>query len=362
MPQPHVRPARDDDAPGIVALVGRCWADYPGVILDLETEERRLLALATYYAEAGGAVWVAEDDGIVGLAACTAEGGIEKMYVHPDRHGAGLGAALLATATAHAGPRDLVLWTETRFVRAHAFYEKHGWVRSGPLRACGDLSHSIEYEYVRPWSGVRTLGPAAAASAARRLGDILAACVNAGASVSFIPPITPAAARAYFAGVAARTDCILLAAWSHGVLAGTVRVDPAPQQNQPHRADIAKMLVHPDARRAGLGTALLAGAEAAALAVGRTLLVLDTEQGSAGRSPVSSPGLDRGGRHPGLQPGRRRRRTGDRVVLQEASLPPRPSRAGVRGQRAPAIAARRPEDNPLSSPQKARQRPWETVR
>ena len=85
-----IRPGRDDDAEGFVALVGRCWADYPGCVLDLEHEERKLLALASYYAERDGALWVAEDGrAVVGMiAALPLEHGqweIAKVYVHPDR-------------------------------------------------------------------------------------------------------------------------------------------------------------------------------------------------------------------------------------------------------------------------------------
>jgi GNAT superfamily N-acetyltransferase len=71
----------------------------------------------------------------------------------------------------------------------------------------------------------------------------------------------------------------LFAAWSEGVLAGTVTLLLDMPENQPHRAEIAKMLVHPAARRRGLGRALLQAAEEAARAAGRRLLVLDTREG-----------------------------------------------------------------------------------
>jgi len=153
-----LRPGRDDDADGIVALVARCWADYPGVVLYLKHEERRLLALATYYAGKGGALWVAEDDGvIVGMASAfpASDGAweISKVYVHPDRHGTGLAHRLLDAAEFHAataGATRLQLWTDTRFLRAHRFYEKRGYVRNGPVRAANDLSHSLEFDYAKP--------------------------------------------------------------------------------------------------------------------------------------------------------------------------------------------------------------------
>jgi GNAT superfamily N-acetyltransferase len=76
---------------------------------------------------------------------------------------------------------------------------------------------------------------------------------------------------------------LLAAADAAGVILGTVQVVFAPFENQPHRADIAKMLVHRRARRHGIGAALLAAAERAASGAGRTLLVLDTASSDAER-------------------------------------------------------------------------------
>lgn len=341
-----LRPGRDSDADGLIALIGRCWADYPGCILDVEHEEPELLALASHYAARGGASWVAEDGGtIVGMAAAVPTDGaweMKKLYLHPDRHGSGLGQRLLDTAEAHAwaaGATRLVLWTDTRFARAHRFYEKRSWVRDGPIRALDDRSHTLEYSYSKPLDGVAVLGAAGAASAERRLAEILVACVDAGASVSFLAPLALDAARAYMRGVAqqvAAGTCILLAAWSDGVLAGTVNVNLDTPQNQPHRADIRKMLVHPDARRCGLARRLMLAAEAAAVAARRTLLTFDTLAGTpaellyrrlgwvevgvipgysvdaAGRKeatvvfyknlPTAGPPLDRAGSEGGLSP------------------------------------------------------------
>jgi len=284
-----LRPGRDSDADGLIALIGRCWADYPGCILDIDHEEQELLALASYCEARGGAFWAADDGGaVVGMAAVIPADGaweLKKLYVHPDRHGSGLGHQLLDTAEAYAkaaGAERLVLWSDTRFVRAHRFYEKRSWVREGPIRALDDLSKTLEYGYSKPLKGISTLGPAAAASAEQRLAEILVACVDAGASVSFLAPLALDAARVYMRGVAqqvAAGHCILLAAWSDGVLAGTVNINLDTPQNQPHRADIRKMLVHPDARRRGLARQLMLAAEAAAVAARRTLLTLDTLAG-----------------------------------------------------------------------------------
>ena len=288
-----IRPGRNADSPGIIALVRRCWADYPGCILDVEREEPGLLAPASHFAGRGGALWVAEAAGIVtGMAAVAPINGqaweVCKVYVHPDRHGTGLAHALLDRAEQHAmtaGATRLRLWTDTRFDRAHQFYEKRSWVRDGPIRTLDDLSSSLEFGYAKPVDGVAVLDAAAAFSAVRRLADVLVACVDGGASVSFLPPLGQDAARGYMRGIAsqvAQGRCALLAGWSGGLLAGTVRVQLDTPPNQPHRADIAKLLVHPAHRRRGLARGLMLAAEAAARQGGRTLLTLDTATGGAG--------------------------------------------------------------------------------
>jgi GNAT superfamily N-acetyltransferase len=117
------------------------------------------------------------------------------------------------------------------------------------------------------------------------LADVLVDCVEGGASVSFMHPLTPERARAFWrrvaAGVAAGERALLVAQDELGVC-GTVQLVLDLPENQPHRADLAKMLVHRRARRRGLGAALLRGAEGVALACGRTLLVLDAVTGGEG--------------------------------------------------------------------------------
>jgi GNAT superfamily N-acetyltransferase len=119
------------------------------------------------------------------------------------------------------------------------------------------------------------------------LGDVLVDCVEGGDSVSFLLPMTRAKADAFWRGVAAsagRGERIVLAAEDEsGALVGTAQVVWAAPENQPHRGDLAKMLVHRRARRRGIGAALLAAAERCAVEAGKTLLVLDTASADAER-------------------------------------------------------------------------------
>jgi GNAT superfamily N-acetyltransferase len=120
----------------------------------------------------------------------------------------------------------------------------------------------------------------------RGLSDVLIDCVEGGASVSFMLPISRTTADSFWRDVAAGVatgDRIVLVAEDAAGIAGTVQIIFAQPENQPHRADIAKMLVHRRARRRGVGAAMLAAAEDAARSAGKTLLVLDTASGDAER-------------------------------------------------------------------------------
>jgi GNAT superfamily N-acetyltransferase len=116
-----------------------------------------------------------------------------------------------------------------------------------------------------------------------QLADVLLDCVEGGASVSFMHPLERGRAEAFWRSLAAdvmRGARVLLIAEDEGAIVGTVQVVLEQPENQPHRADVAKMLVHRRARRRGIGAALMSAAEEAARAAGKTLLVLDTATGS----------------------------------------------------------------------------------
>jgi GNAT superfamily N-acetyltransferase len=135
------------------------------------------------------------------------------------------------------------------------------------------------------------------------LGEVLVDCVGGGASVGFLEPITLIKAEAFWrevAASAARGERVLLAARdAAGVIVGTVQVIWARAENQPHRADVAKMLVHRRARRQGVGALLIAAAEGSARDAGRTLLVLDTVTGSDAGRLYGRAGWQRSGDIPG---------------------------------------------------------------
>jgi ribosomal protein S18 acetylase RimI-like enzyme len=128
------------------------------------------------------------------------------------------------------------------------------------------------------------------ADGARRHLDGLAAvlhdCVHGGASVSYMLPFSLDDARAVFEPViddVAGRRRLLLAAFEDDDVVGTVQVNLAVPPNQPHRGDIAKLLVRRASRQRGIAQQLMERAEAEAKAVGKTLLVLDTANDSAER-------------------------------------------------------------------------------
>ncbi|WGF87666.1 GNAT family N-acetyltransferase [Marinivivus vitaminiproducens] len=152
-----VRPGRDEDALGLIALVGACFAEYPGCVLDVDGEEPELKAIATSARAWGGAFWVVVDDadevvGSIGWrpGAEVATIELKKLYIAARARRRGLAGRLCGLVTQAARDRNahaVVLWTDTRFVDAHRLYERLGFVRLPGERALGDLSDSREYPY-----------------------------------------------------------------------------------------------------------------------------------------------------------------------------------------------------------------------
>jgi ribosomal protein S18 acetylase RimI-like enzyme len=135
------------------------------------------------------------------------------------------------------------------------------------------------------------------------LARLLRAVVHDGASVGFVLPFSLDEARAYWSdrvlpGVRNGTRHLLIAGRA-GEVAGTVHVILDTFPNQGHRAEIAKLLVHPGARRMGLGRALTEAAEEVARAERRTLITLDTRTGDAAEALCRSMGYTAAGVIPG---------------------------------------------------------------
>ncbi|KEO84238.1 GNAT family N-acetyltransferase [Tumebacillus flagellatus] len=130
-----------------------------------------------------------------------------------------------------------------------------------------------------------------------QLAELLVEVVGQGASVGFLPPLSVEAALRYWQGVWSPNVQV----WTlseDGTIVGTVQLHRASSQNGGHRAEIAKLMVHPNARGRGYARALMHTAEEQALADGRTLLVLDTRAGDPSNSLYQSLGFLEAGRIP----------------------------------------------------------------
>jgi GNAT superfamily N-acetyltransferase len=125
---------------------------------------------------------------------------------------------------------------------------------------------------------VRRLAPEKLPGAVERLSEILIDTVASGAGVSFMHPLSRSDARAYWTGLIpgmAAGELVVVIAEDDETIVGTVQLHRAWPPNQPHRGDIAKLLVHRDFRRRGIGAALMKAADAEARDLGITLLTFD---------------------------------------------------------------------------------------
>lgn len=146
---------------------------------------------------------------------------------------------------------------------------------------------------------IRVLNRQETIDALPELCEVLAACVNGGASVGFMLPFSPQDAEPFWRSVAETTGeegaTIHVAAEADGKVVGTVQVGLASKPNQPHRGDLMKLLVHPSARGLGLARMLMQKVEEEAVKRGRTLLVLDTATGSDAEAIYPRLGWERVG-------------------------------------------------------------------
>jgi putative acetyltransferase len=150
-----VEPARAEDAQEVIGLIGRVFAEY-GFIFEPADELPDLLTFARHYVAPRGAFFVIRDQGqVVGsvgveqLGESLAE--LHRLYLDADLRGRGLGRALVEAVIAwcRAGAiKHLLLWSDTRFERAHVLYARMGFQRTGE-RALNDVNLTREYRYER---------------------------------------------------------------------------------------------------------------------------------------------------------------------------------------------------------------------
>ncbi|GEQ98336.1 hypothetical protein JCM17844_19730 [Iodidimonas gelatinilytica] len=148
-----IRDGAPEDTDQVIGLIGRCFAAYPGCVLDLPGLDADLPRICDIFARQKGRFWVAERAGaVLGCIGYVPSGQdvveLKRLYVDASTRRSGLATALLdlvlhAAQSVHATRIDL--WSDTRFVEAHAFYHKHGFVMPGQMRDLHDPSNTTEY-------------------------------------------------------------------------------------------------------------------------------------------------------------------------------------------------------------------------
>lgn len=304
-----IRPCHDEDAPGIRALIEAARAEFPEPAGQADDRLGHLARPAAHYSERRGAFFIAaQGREIVGLAAVmpvATEGIVEltDLQVRRDLRGRGLAARLLdAVETSARGMQRIQLWCDTRADAAQRFFEKHSYLRKGPIRVREDGSKALEFAYAKPLAGIQvvSLDAAAAASADRALGDILTLAAN---SDEQLPLLSGAEARRYWRGISADVAGrrrVLLAGWVEGVLAGAVQLDINTPPYQDHRGEVQHLLVLPAYRGGGLALALMETLESAARARSRRLLTLNAMAGGPAEALARATHWQEGGRIPGF--------------------------------------------------------------
>ena len=151
-----IRPVRDDDAQDLFGLVTLCFAEFAGCVTDPHEDLVDLRAPASAIAARRGQFWVVED-GTGRVGGCVSvdhpTSGVtelHRVYLRPDLRGRGLADTLVALAEQEArahGSERVKFWSDTRFLAAHRFYARLGYVRTGEERDLGDISNSREYRF-----------------------------------------------------------------------------------------------------------------------------------------------------------------------------------------------------------------------
>jgi len=152
----EIRAVVDDDADGLIRLISNCFSEYEGVVIDLDDLDRDLLAYETTLKTQNGEgfVAIAEDGQIVGSVAYAPSGTdtyeLKRLYLSETLRGTGIGLRLLHQVEDSArrrGGRTMDAWSDTRFVRAHRFYEREGYIKQSETRDLNDISNSVEFYF-----------------------------------------------------------------------------------------------------------------------------------------------------------------------------------------------------------------------
>ena len=151
-----IRDGRDGDSPGLIALVGGCFAEYEGCVLDLQGIDADLIDPATAFERQGGHLWVAVAGGkiVASIGYGVKDGGetveLKKLYVNREFRRRGLASRLYKLvhgAAVDRGAEAIDLWSDTRFLEAHAFYLSKGFEQLAESRFLNDPSKTTEYHF-----------------------------------------------------------------------------------------------------------------------------------------------------------------------------------------------------------------------
>lgn len=151
------RPVRNADADGLIGLIERCFSEYPGVVVEPDGIDADLRTYATALEQGGGEGFVLEQDGqiaalVSGVLLSEGRYQLKRIYLDSSLRGSGTGTKMLKLIESRAvasGATSIELWSDTRFKRAHRFYSREGYTKSGEKRALGDLSNSVEYQFTK---------------------------------------------------------------------------------------------------------------------------------------------------------------------------------------------------------------------
>lgn len=162
LPGAELRPVNDADADGLIELIGGVFAEYPGCVLDLPGLDADLQQPATSAMATGAGWWVLTGRGhivaTIGAGRVAADGSVElkRLYVAPSHRRRGLASGLVALVEADArqrGATSIELWSDTRFIDAHALYTSLGYGPTGEQRDLNDPSNTTEYRFTRQIDG-----------------------------------------------------------------------------------------------------------------------------------------------------------------------------------------------------------------